>query len=481
MLVLLFFLLPLSVAVGEETKPAPDLTLAEVRAFVRRMAVPATPGLTKHLKTHVGSNFTLAFNSASSQGPERGVLFGKNAALIFGAPAHGNALEGVEDRNGDLVNFKMNLDAHAKEGNHTLTERPASCIRCHGKTFTYIWPEYKNDALHKTWRGFLGEADDRADPESEPFMKLTASPNFAPLFSEKPRSAFPYWQLKAVDPAVLKAENPKFKDGGVFNGEKLIPPKDKVFSFAERKIDNLPNARLGALLTARAGRSLAQRIKKSHPARYNKYKYSLLHFLECGPYYGTPDLKEVEKWTPLLADFERDMPARAKQWKAALEAYQKDKDSYWVTNEKTQGPVRRERIIYPLMLLDYLGVAPESILLTEPLPDNPPLSDPKDFITFLKKYRGETPLEFESGINHSLHKFIPAHLEDIDLKVYKANTELKANPYGYLAEEPILKTLETTKEVCPDLKTAVIESMKIDLSTAAKAPVEKKPTLPPSH
>jgi hypothetical protein len=242
-----------------------------VKALLDKTTNPTIPKLVKALEPGLNGGFTLAFKSVSEQGPDRGILFGDEAEHIVTVEANDGVVEMVSDRDGFLTPQTFEMAPGSKSG-FLHNSEPKRCARCHGNPFTYIWKPYKGDRTGDTWPEFIGSIDDRVNPDDANFKELKEGENISPLFAAKThRASYPYWQIH-----VTKDKKPVSET----KLPKPIDPDGKNEGFevdgSERLFTNSPNARLTALLGMRAGRSVALRVAKLHPERYEKYKYALL-------------------------------------------------------------------------------------------------------------------------------------------------------------------------------------------------------------
>lgn len=418
------------------------------------------PSLVEKLRASVGTKFTLSHSSLSNQGPIRGLLMGQDAAAVVGIPGAANgAIEMVEDNDGDIVNYSISLGPqHGPKGYH-VDRDPKECKSCHGPKFAYIWPEYDNDAIKKTWHGFLGEADDRVDPASEQFKALCAHPNFVGLFKDQKRESFPYWQTHV-------AEVSEEVDSGLGNSALLPrPPDGKFNSYRERKelIGHLPNETLSKFLGARAARSLALRAQSLHPDRYKKYRFVLVSLvMGCAKSKQLPDGSWVhddtlaqEAGKALRVDFQKALPRRNEIW-STLESRLEKKGE--VSNQT------RERLLL-LQLLDYLGVSPDSIILTEPRSSELNLHDPDQFLAFLSTYADKSPMEYNVG-GDALKSYVGRYLEGWFEKA------IELRPDFYSPENDLAKTIEAAPLLCPRVMTEAIDRLR---DKPGEGPKENKP------
>lgn len=425
--------------------PKLEILLTEIRGLESQ----DVPHLTSTLAKETGKGFTLAFDSASSQGGMRGLLFGDDATVVLGLAPGSKTMEMAEDIDGAITPYLIRL-TDTKGGEPHVTNNPAACASCHGSRseFTYIWGEYDNDSVKKTWKGFLGEADDRIDPEDANFKKLKAHPAFAPLFPKDARASFPYWQLHLATPEQEKniqkeiAESGEQDGGGSVNPKELPPPPaGKLFSFHERRelIGGLPNESLSALLGARAARSVALRVQKTHPERYSKFKHVLLYMLSgCltsrlkdgeGNYtFSPPMIEQSIQW--IRADFKKHNPIRHAKWTKVEEGISQF--------AKEQNRPDIEHSIRLLMLLDYLGVSPGTIMLTQRLDEEEELLVPDRFFSFLKSYSSHSPLQYNTG-GISLQTYIPQHLQGLDSAIKRKEKRNYYHPHLEILREDLVR------------------------------------------
>ena len=193
----------------------------------------------------MNENFTAAYDSASMQSPYRVITFEKWGERILGIGAHSSSLELVIDTSEGPFPYTLDIsDQDITSGDKQI--RPSGeCTSCHGSPFTYIWKEYSNSRTNDTWSGFLGDSDDRVNPESSDFKLLSTIDNFKPLFDSKEKG-FPYWHDED-----------------------------------SRRLETMPNTRLTVIVAARSAKNVIVNLSKQSE-RFEKYKYTLLkNLIDC--------------------------------------------------------------------------------------------------------------------------------------------------------------------------------------------------------
>jgi hypothetical protein len=226
-----------------------------------------------------------------------------------------------------------------------------TCVECHSPEFTYIFPQYR------LWSGFLGERDDEQDPHSESFAKMRTHSMFSGLFRQKnaindDNPAFPYYSFRFT--------------------------KDDL----PRRLLRMPNTRLTLILAKRSADNTFRKIQSIYPDRWNRLKEILMFRLLCRRTFETAPQKSSRDdiiWQYLSRELQTYLPENAQKWEAIRLAHKRR-----VNTESGAGVISGDEV--EMAILNILGVAPYSIILTEPWNERNPLSSPEEYAEFMSQY-----------------------------------------------------------------------------------------------
>ncbi len=221
-----------------------NLDFKQLRSWIERCKPKTVADVVRRLPPQYKKNAAFVYKSRSKSEVEhpgtitplypRPILFGNRKFILTftgkpGTPSY-QEIETLE-YNADARTFELKLIRINPNGVAAFDEKPASCVKCHGKASFPIWDEYR------TWPGAYGSEHD--------FLNSDEWENFR---------SFSY--------SNSSDRNPRENPNGLMNDGRYAALDDKDHPLDVRFPGYKPNTQLSAVFTQLVAHSFAGKIQK---------------------------------------------------------------------------------------------------------------------------------------------------------------------------------------------------------------------------